>query len=195
MARPAKFNDEEVLDRAMMLFWRQGPATTSIRDLEKALELRAPSIYRRFTNKDALFRLSLDRYIDLVIDARIEQYLDASNDPIADLQQFFVTAVAPHVHGDASLGCLLTATASSAPSLPDDLRPVVAEGIERIRSAFERELERAHEVGMLPRGADCNGLSHRLLLEFQGMLVLARSGEAPDSLAVRIQAIFDDYRS
>jgi TetR/AcrR family transcriptional regulator, transcriptional repressor for nem operon len=193
VARPAKFDNDEVLDKAMMLFWRQGPTTTSIRDLEKAVDLRAPSIYRRFTSKDALFRLSLERYLDLVIDTRIERYLGHSDNPIADLERFFVTAVEPHEHDETSLGCLLTATATAAPSLPDDLRPVVAEGIERIRSAFELELQRADELGLLPSGADSHRLSHQLLLDFQGLLVLARSGEASASLTSRIQAVFGSF--
>lgn len=61
MARPAKFEDLEVLDRASDLFWRDGCDAVTIRDLEAALDLRAPSIYRRFTTKDGLVPASRGR--------------------------------------------------------------------------------------------------------------------------------------
>ena len=54
MARSPKFDDDEILDRAMSVLWHRGWARTSIRDLEEALEIKAPSIYRRFGSKEGL---------------------------------------------------------------------------------------------------------------------------------------------
>ena len=44
MGRGPKFDDDEILDRAMTTFWQGGWAHTSIRDLERELDLKAPSI-------------------------------------------------------------------------------------------------------------------------------------------------------
>ena len=54
MGRRPKFTDDEVLDRAMTLLWSRGPAQVSVRDLEDALEMKAPSIYHRFGSMDGV---------------------------------------------------------------------------------------------------------------------------------------------
>ena len=44
----------------------------STRDLEQALDLRAPAIYRRFGNKDGLIAQCMEHYIKTVIRVRIK---------------------------------------------------------------------------------------------------------------------------
>src|SRR5579883_1164541 len=104
MAPPLKHSDHKILDRAMEQFWVHGYGSTSIRDLEQALDLTAPSIYHRFGSKDALFLCVIDYYVEMVIRPRIERYLGASEDPIVDLYRFFRTAQSPR-------GCMITTTA------------------------------------------------------------------------------------
>ena len=72
MARPRSFDTDSVLTSAMMLFWQQGYEATSIRDLERASGLTAPSLYGAFGNKEALFTAALQRYVDTVIVPAIE---------------------------------------------------------------------------------------------------------------------------
>ncbi len=57
------FDKEEVLDRAMNLFWKKGYNGTSIRDLEKATGLGKSSLYNTFGGKEALFLVTLKRYL------------------------------------------------------------------------------------------------------------------------------------
>ena len=77
MARPPKFDDDEILDRAMATFWQQGWSQTSIRDLERTLDLKAPSIYRRFGTKEGLGAAVVDHYVDRVVRRRVDRYLSS----------------------------------------------------------------------------------------------------------------------
>ena len=63
MARPAKFDKDDLIDRARDLFWQRGWAGTSIKDLQAALGLNPGSIYGTFGSKEALFELAMDRYV------------------------------------------------------------------------------------------------------------------------------------
>ena len=72
MARPRSFDADSVLSSVMTLFWQQGYEATSIRDLERASGLTAPSLYGAFGNKEALFTAALQRYVDTVIVPAIE---------------------------------------------------------------------------------------------------------------------------
>ncbi len=62
MARPRGFDENEVIMKAMMLFWERGYDTTSITELEKATGLPRVSIYNAFGDKEGLFLRALDLY-------------------------------------------------------------------------------------------------------------------------------------
>jgi TetR/AcrR family transcriptional repressor of nem operon len=55
MARPQAFDQQQVLQNAMELFWRQSYASTSIRDLTEATKLQPGSLYGAFKSKWQLF--------------------------------------------------------------------------------------------------------------------------------------------
>ena len=62
MARPRDFDEAEVLDRAMEVFWRFGYEGASMAELAKAMGLTAPSIYAAFESKRGLFDAVLRQY-------------------------------------------------------------------------------------------------------------------------------------
>lgn len=61
--RPKCFDEQEALQKAMLLFWKYGYEATSMSDLTKALNLTAPSIYSAFGDKSQLFHACLDYYL------------------------------------------------------------------------------------------------------------------------------------
>src|SRR3984893_11372302 len=62
VGRPREFDTEKALELATSLFWRKGYEGTSLSDLTATLGITRPSLYAAFGNKEALFRLVLDRY-------------------------------------------------------------------------------------------------------------------------------------
>jgi AcrR family transcriptional regulator len=60
--RPVAFNQEEVLNKALNVFWSHGYEGTSMAELTGTLGINKPSIYAAFGNKEALFRKALARY-------------------------------------------------------------------------------------------------------------------------------------
>lgn len=191
MGRPAKFDDDEVLDRAMHAFWRQGWSATSIRDLERHLELKAPSIYRRFGDKDGLARAVLQRYLDRIIDRRIARHLGGDGDPVANIHSFFASALQPGPDGEPPIGCLLTITATERPTVPSELGEPLVEGLARIEEALARELGRARDTGRWSGRAEPTAAAGHLALVFQGLMVLVRAGTDPSELLDRAEASLD----
>lgn len=64
MPRRPSFDRDELIARARDLFWAQGWAGTSMKDLERVLGLKPGSFYAAFGSKEALYALALDRYMD-----------------------------------------------------------------------------------------------------------------------------------
>ena len=61
MGRPKNFSREEVLQKAIPLFWRRGFADTSLQDLEKATGVNKSGLYSEFASKEEIF--AMDREI------------------------------------------------------------------------------------------------------------------------------------
>lgn len=55
MARHREFDEDEVLQRAMELFWQQGYEATSVRDLLTHLAISSSSLYETYGDKHALY--------------------------------------------------------------------------------------------------------------------------------------------
>jgi AcrR family transcriptional regulator len=184
VARPTKYDDAQLLDRACDLLWRDGCDATTVRDLEVALDLQAPSLYRRFGSRAALISRSVDRYVDTVVADRIRTYLDGAADPVEGLRVFFLTVLAPMPGEERPRGCLLT-TAAGQDILDDPaVHRSVRRGLDAIDRAFARTVRRAADDGRLTPGADVGAVASGLLASFEGLLVLARLGHAGLATAV-----------
>ncbi len=191
MARPPKYRDDEILDRALELFWTRGWSATSIRELEAQLDVKAPAIYRRFGSKDGLSEAVLQHYVDRVVRRRIEKYLPDDGDPMANIREFLASGVRPAPDGSPLIGCLLTTTALETPEVSPGLAAALASGQTVIEDAIRRQLQRAQEAGTLSPGLGVNEAIALLTLAWHGLMVLARSGEDPADLARRADAAVD----
>src|SRR6266550_3721070 len=72
MARLREFDYEQVLDGALQLFWRGGYEATSLDGLLNEVGLSKSSFYGAFGSKHEMLLASLDRYIDTVLKANID---------------------------------------------------------------------------------------------------------------------------
>src|ERR1700749_1740773 len=64
MGRPKGFNREEVLEKAMPVFWKHGFADTSLQDLERATGVNKSGLYTEFRDKEDLFLACLRHYLE-----------------------------------------------------------------------------------------------------------------------------------
>ena len=64
MGRPKTFRREEVLEKAMHVFWKHGFADTSLQELERATGVNKSGLYTEFRDKEDLFVACLRHYLD-----------------------------------------------------------------------------------------------------------------------------------
>src|ERR1700675_2104357 len=67
MGRRKLFTREDVLDKAIPVFWKHGLAETSVQDLEQATGVRKSGLYTEFKDKEDLFVESLRRYFEVLM--------------------------------------------------------------------------------------------------------------------------------
>jgi AcrR family transcriptional regulator len=64
MGRPKNFSREEVLEKAMPVFWKHGFADTSLQELERATGVNKSGLYTEFRDKGDLFVACLRHYLE-----------------------------------------------------------------------------------------------------------------------------------
>ena len=108
MARKKEYNEDEVVEKAMRLFWQNGYESTSMQMLEKEMGINKFSIYSSFGNKHGLFIESIKCYKSKIREM-FENFKNASNG-IEDIKQFFNDSVSSSFKTDEQKGCLVTNT-------------------------------------------------------------------------------------
>jgi AcrR family transcriptional regulator len=185
--RPRAFSTEKALDRALKVFWRKGYEGTSLLDLTEAMGINRPSLYAAFGNKEALFKKSIDRYMEgpashirRALDeptarAVAEKMIRCSIDVVTDSKN-------PH-------GCFMV---QGALVCGDDAESVRREMIRR-RAAVEATLRerfaRAVAEGDLPSDADPAELARFVMVILQGIAVQAAGGATRDDLRMVVDRV------
>jgi TetR/AcrR family transcriptional repressor of nem operon len=165
-----QFDQDAVVERAMMLFWRRGYGGTSIQDLEKATRLRRGSLYNAFGDKQGLFVAALKRYESTVGQERTKQL--SNPDAYRAIEGFLNTLVAQMSEPSRPRGCLHTNTSLEFPNAPDEVLRVIAERTAGIEGAIYTVLRRAQAEGMLNPGDDARAHARFYLGVAKGIGVL-----------------------
>jgi len=180
VGRPREFDTERALDLAMELFWRKGYEGTSLSDLTRTLGITRPSLYAAFGNKEALFRVVLDRY-----EARAGRYRSEALKAATarDVAQGLLYGAAD-VHGDKRnpAGCL---GVQGALACGDEAEPIRQELISRRlagEDAIRQRLKRAKAEGDLPADSNPADLARYLSVVIYGMTVQAAGGASRKEL-------------
>ncbi len=180
MPRPATFNAEAVLDRAMLLFWTQGYAGTSIQDLVEGTELLRGSIYHAFGGKRSLYIQTLRRYGRLALQQTFEVWnLEESvlNNVRAVLMLIVEMPEPEKRRGNMVCNCIVEV-------VPHD--PEIAHVVEGILDEFKRMfqslLERAQQMGALDAHTNTTALARYLVSSTQGLCVTAKGGASREEL-------------
>src|SRR2546422_3131949 len=113
MARQKEFNRDEVLNKAMEVFWTRGYEGTSIQDLVKHMRINRQSIYDTFGDKHTLFLQSLDRYREIQ-SRKVFAVLERPGSVKKNLRQLFEEVVARPLQAEGRRGGFV---GNSMPSL------------------------------------------------------------------------------
>jgi len=174
--RPRQFDEDEVLDAAMRVFWQKGLSATSIDDLTLAMGMNKPSVYRAFGDKEAIFRLTLDRFCKAMEQA-LRSTLFAEPKLERGLTAFYTTALGVYSSGEESLGCLMMSNATcSAPTHPE-VKADLLRVLQSIDDAFEKRFKKAHSEGQVPKRFDCESRARLAQAILHSLSVRARAGE------------------
>ncbi len=172
MARPREFDSEDVLARAVRLFWVKGYGGTSLDELDRATGLNRGSLYNAFGDKRRLYLAALDHYGRTEIAAGVRLLETGGPAPKALAKLFLGVAKAVEA-GEGRHGCLLcNAAVERAPHDPEVEARVIA-NYAPLRQAIAALLRARGEPGDRRR---IGRLVDGLFASYLGLYVLAKAG-------------------
>jgi AcrR family transcriptional regulator len=149
--RPRAFDEADVLDAAVDVFWRSGYGHGSIADISAATGLAPSSLYNAYGSKLNLFACALDRYLDVVIGQVLEP-LEHGSAGLADVDAFF-ERLRTGRRRSGPPGCLAANTIGEFRDAPPAIAERTARYRKLLRRAFRTALARAAAGGEIPAEA------------------------------------------
>ena len=140
MARKKEYIEEEVIEKAMNLFWRNGYETTSMHMLEKEMGINKFSIYSSFGSKNGVFLESLKCYkqkLNLIL-----QKLKDAPSGVAGINQYFYDFIEFTRETEFGKGCLVTNTANEIGTDADEnIKQVLTDFMDEVKQLFLNTLK------------------------------------------------------
>ncbi|HCW16961.1 MAG TPA: TetR family transcriptional regulator, partial [Achromobacter sp.] len=178
MGRPRAFDRHQAIDQALHLFWEQGYESTSLSQLKAGIGggISAPSFYAAFGSKEALFKETVQRYLDTY--AQVTECLWDDAMPARDAVELALRQSARmQCERGHPKGCMVALGVMSAPT-PEhaDVVKPLTESRLRTRAGFVHCVERAIATGELSAGTDARSMACVFDSFLVGVSTLARDG-------------------
>ena len=164
MARPREFDENQALEKALLVFWDKGYEGTSLTDLLGEMGLTKSSFYKAFGSKEDLFRRISKLYDEDYL--KFEREALAETTPRAIVERLLYGAAEFQTSKRTPMGCLFSTARSlrrrmairSATSCANSAMPCVA----RFASGSKRRKRWSPAAGHeQPRCGAIRGLDHQ----------------------------------
>ncbi len=155
MPRNKEFNEEEVLDKAMLLFWEKGYNDTSIKDLIDALGISNASIYNAFGGKRQLFDLALKHYQSTKMSG-IANFFNSQDDVRTGLRVVFEKIVSEDEADKNCKGCFIVNTTTEMIPADSKIQSLMASHRKQIEGHFYDFLHKGVDTGQISKKKDNN---------------------------------------
>ena len=174
MSRQKEFDRDEVLHKAMEVFWTRGYEAASIQDLVRHMGINRQSIYDTFGDKHALFLQALDRYQDIQ-SRKVFAVLEQPGPVKKNLRRLFEEAVDRALSGEGRRGCFVGNSMSELAGRCKQTATRTCSCVATAEQMFRRTLDRGKQQGELPRVRDTRAVARFLYSNLQGLLLLAKA--------------------
>ena len=190
MSKVAKFNREEVIDKATNLYWSKGYHGTSMRNLQTAIDLRPGSIYATFGSKDNLFKESINYYADQTGEL-LQTCLAQSESPLTGLKLFIRKLVIDNLDGKPSCMCMIVKSISELTEtdnkeLLDEAKRLLA----NVENKFSEIITEAMGQGEIDSDKDASELASYIQVQIIGLRTYARVNNNKETINKFVDEIF-----
>ncbi len=174
MVRLRGFDEEEVLQAAVRVFWEKGYEATSLNDLTSAMAIQRPSLYLAFGDKKQLFETALRKYNQWHASS-IRKKLQSGSSVREALHAYFTALVDEEYEGKGSLGCFCVHTMVELAPRDEKIKIITREHQAYLAVLFQEAIERGIQSGELKKGTDAQAIGQSLVVSLIGITVMLKA--------------------
>lgn len=187
--RPRSFDADAALDRALVVFWRDGFQGASLAALTQSMGINKPSLYATYGDKASLYLKALARYAECEGACHLRA-LDKGSDARGSVEAFLRSVVRTVTDRTKPGGCyVVTGTADfDAADMPAAVRDALLGVLRNWEGALKARLLRGQSDGDVPQGANAGELATYFATVMAGLAVQAKGGASRSKLEAVVRA-------
>lgn len=179
--RPRLFDTDAALDAATALFWTQGLSATSLDQLAAAMNMKRPSLNNAFGDKEAVYRLTLQRFV-AHLTGEVSAILASQPRLERALADFFGSALDVYYAAEPPHGCFVMCTAPTEAVAHPHVRDLLKGVIDELDALLAARFERAKADGEFPHDADHRAAARMTQAVLHSLAIRARAGASRASV-------------
>ncbi|KWX80752.1 TetR family transcriptional regulator [Paenibacillus riograndensis] len=191
MARSKEFDVDNVLGKAMNVFWQQGYEKTSMQDLVAGMGIHKRSMYDTFGDKHSLYIKSMERFAEMTasrMEGRVEG-VDSAKEAIRRLFDMII-----HKQDTDPAGCLLVNSAVELANHDPETTSRVNDAFLNAERLLEQLITRGQASGEIAehhRAADLAVFLHNALVGLRVMVKINPDRSKLQRIADTTLAVLD----
>jgi len=188
MPRVKLFDENEVLEKAMNLFWKQGFSATSIQDLVNNLGINRASIYDTFGDKEKLFLKAFEKYRKTNTEG-ISRFFDSQDNVKEGFKKLFEMAIEESVSDKEKKGCFVVNTTTELIPGDENIFKILEENRKNFEAIFFGYLKSGEEKGQFVKGKDLSAIATLLFTLYNGLKVVTKVNSNKKKLANSVNQV------
>ncbi len=181
MARNKAFEEQEILEKAILLFWTKGYHATSIDDLTKYLGVSRSSLYDTFGDKKAIFMLALQNYTK---NAHKTAFAVA-NEPISAFEKihFLVKNIIETFDQDPDRkGCFVINVTTELANQDDEIYEFTKNNLGNVKDIFKNIILQGQNENSISKKHSADDLAYFLFNMYNGLQISGKMGASQNIL-------------
>jgi len=173
MPRVKLFDEQEVLQKSINLFWEKGYNKTSIQDLVNHLGINRGSLYDTFGGKRELFDKALNQYL-ITNNNGLIAFFDVQKSVKEGFEKFFEIPLDAAICENGIKGCFVVNTITEMLPKDEVLQIVLENNKLKIESIFCKFLEKGVASGEIDKSKNLKEIAAFLYALLNGVLVTVK---------------------
>ena len=192
MSKQAKFNRDDVINKAKNLYWEKGYHATSMRNLQDVVDMRPGSIYAAFGSKENLFNEALNCYAQESA-KHLADCMAAEKTILDGLKHFLRSITTCNKEAMPSGMCMIVKSiAELTQNDHPDLLANATQILSRIEISFRDIFQQAINNGEINKAKDPTELARYFQIQIIGLRTYAQVTNSTCAIDKFIDNIFEN---
>lgn len=174
MARTKDFDQQEVLGKAVCLFWHKGYNGTSMQELVDNLGISRSSLYDTFGDKRTLYLKALEFYQNLST-GKICKMVSESKSAKEAVKNLLELATNDISHEQQAKGCFMVDAEIELAPHDHEVKDIICKNEKVLEDAFFNVIQQGIDQGEIPKDKDARALTRFIVNVIKGIRVSAKS--------------------